>query len=195
MMQPEIGRWLERAVADARFAWFARGLDLTIAVEVDGSRHGIRLSAAAPPRRARDLASPEIAISMTEAAWDAIAQRAPAPGYQSFGAWLRHDVGITVKGDLMHQAQALAALERLVELARPAEDPTEILSDEAAETVLGRRRRLTAEGSHATIHWLEAGDGPPVVFLHTAGADARQYRHQPILLGRPPSSKRSAAAR
>lgn len=180
MTRLDVRAWLKKAVADARFVWLVRGLDFTIAVEFEGAHHGIRLSADAPPRLVDDPVAPEIVISMSDAVWRAVARKDPAPGYHSFGAWLRHDVGITIKADPLCQAQALAALERLVELARPSEaGDTEGSSGELAdEALIGCRGRLTTDDGDAMIHWLEAGEGPPIVFLHTAGADARQYRHQ-----------------
>ena len=104
----------------------------------------------------------------------------PRPGYQSFGAWLRHDLPVTVTGDAIVQAQALGGLERLVELARPetANDPVSDVARDPDRIVRNSRHLHLVDGRQCAIHWTEAGTGVPVVFLHTAGADCRQYAHQ-----------------
>ena len=45
------------------------------------------------------------------------------------------------------------------------------------EPVIGRYLNLELEGSSYRIFFEEAGEGIPLVCLHTAGADSRQYRH------------------
>lgn len=45
------------------------------------------------------------------------------------------------------------------------------------EPIVGRYLRLTLEGKPHRVYVEEAGAGQPLVCLHTAGADSRQYRH------------------
>ena len=45
------------------------------------------------------------------------------------------------------------------------------------EPIVGRYIRLTLGGRPYRIYFEEAGKGIPLVCLHTAGADTRQYRH------------------
>ena len=45
------------------------------------------------------------------------------------------------------------------------------------EPIVGRYVRLDIEGRAHRIYFEEAGQGIPLVCLHTAGADGRQYRH------------------
>lgn len=176
----DIGAWLDRAAADGEFAWFCRGLSVRLVVGLGPRREGVLL--APEPRRlgSGECVQPDIAIAGSDIFFDQIFRSAPAPGYQSFGAWLRHDVGVHVEAEPLLQAQCLAALERLVELARPAS--AEIGNDRIARDpgeIVGRRRLLeTPDGRSCLIYWLEAGRGPPLLFLHTAGADSRQYLHQ-----------------
>ncbi len=47
----------------------------------------------------------------------------------------------------------------------------------AFEPITGRYLTVTVEGTAHRIHVETAGDGPPVLCLHTAGADTRQWRH------------------
>ena len=45
------------------------------------------------------------------------------------------------------------------------------------EPIVGRYFTIYVEGQPCRIYVEEAGDGIPLVCLHTAGSDARQYRH------------------
>lgn len=44
------------------------------------------------------------------------------------------------------------------------------------ETVVGRYGAFTIEGVKHRLYWEEAGTGIPLICLHTAGSDGRQYR-------------------
>jgi len=46
----------------------------------------------------------------------------------------------------------------------------------AIEPIVGRYLHLDYAGRHYRIYFEEAGEGIPLVCLHTAGADGRQYR-------------------
>ena len=45
------------------------------------------------------------------------------------------------------------------------------------EPIVGRYLTMETGGESVRIYVEEAGDGVPLVCLHTAGADSRQYRH------------------
>jgi len=47
----------------------------------------------------------------------------------------------------------------------------------ALEPVVGRYLRLDVDGVACRIYFEEAGHGVPLVCLHTAGSDGRQWRH------------------
>ncbi len=47
----------------------------------------------------------------------------------------------------------------------------------AIEPIIGRYLNLTIAGRRQRLYFEEAGDGIPLVCLHTAGADGRQWRH------------------
>nr|WP_218133442.1 alpha/beta hydrolase [Albimonas donghaensis] len=44
------------------------------------------------------------------------------------------------------------------------------------EPIIGRYGHMEIEGRTHRVYWEEAGEGVPLVCLHTAGADGRQYR-------------------
>lgn len=179
-MALDLSDWIGRATADRVFAWHCRGLSLRLVLRSTQGTCGLLLSDAPRPLEAEDLERPDILIEAPQEAFDRVGQADPPPGCHSFGALLRHDTGLAISADPLPQAQALAALERLIELARPEAPYFEghgFAHD--ATSVVGRRRMLRrAGGQEALVHWIESGEGPPVVFLHTAGADSRQYLHQ-----------------
>jgi len=45
------------------------------------------------------------------------------------------------------------------------------------EPIVGRYLAVDIEGAQHRVHVEEAGRGVPLLCLHTAGADSRQYRH------------------
>src|SRR5436305_15337033 len=45
------------------------------------------------------------------------------------------------------------------------------------EPIVGRYLAVEIEGAAYRVHVEEAGQGMPLLCLHTAGADSRQYRH------------------
>ena len=45
------------------------------------------------------------------------------------------------------------------------------------EPIIGRYLSVEADGATYRVHVEEAGAGVPLLCLHTAGADSRQYRH------------------
>ena len=45
------------------------------------------------------------------------------------------------------------------------------------EPIVGRYLAVDIEGIPYRVHVEEAGKGVPLLCLHTAGADSRQYRH------------------
>jgi pimeloyl-ACP methyl ester carboxylesterase len=51
------------------------------------------------------------------------------------------------------------------------------MNAKAMEPILGRYIRVSVMGEDCRIYFEEAGQGIPLVCLHTAGADSRQFRH------------------
>ena len=45
------------------------------------------------------------------------------------------------------------------------------------EAITGRYVNLDIDGLSYRIYFEEAGEGPPLICMHTAGADGRQWRH------------------
>jgi len=115
------------------------------------------------------IASPET--------WAEFAKPVPPVGYQSIVGMLRLGT-LRVEGDMLAFGRNLLFLEQLFAALRP-EAPAEASPSIGApiiEPVVGRYLRLDFNGRPHRIYFEEAGQGIPLICLHTAGADGRQYR-------------------
>jgi pimeloyl-ACP methyl ester carboxylesterase len=113
--------------------------------------------------------------------WDRFLAATPLPPYQSwFGMLMRVD-GTAVSGSKLAFAQHAHVVRRVLELARetasgatPYERASQDVSTDARQ---GSYLSLTVASHRASVYVEQTGSGYPIVLLHTAGADSRQYRH------------------
>ena len=115
------------------------------------------------------IASPET--------WAAYAKPVPPVGYQSIVGMVRMGT-LRVEGDMLAFGRNLLFLEQLFAALRPEApvEPSPAVGAPVIEPVVGRYLRLDLNGRPHRIYFEEAGQGIPLVCLHTAGADGRQYR-------------------
>lgn len=124
-------------------------------------------------------AAPDAAFSLatTEANWAEFAKPVPAVGFQSLVGMQRMG-HLKVGGDMVAYGRNLIFLEQLFAALRPealAETVVPV-GEPMIEPAIGRYLRLDLNGLPHRIYFEEAGEGIPLVCLHTAGADGRQYR-------------------
>jgi pimeloyl-ACP methyl ester carboxylesterase len=115
-------------------------------------------------------------IASTET-WEEFAKTVPPVGYQSLVGMVRMG-HLRIEGDVLAFGQHLLFLEQLFAGVRPdtpAEKPAPVGAP-TIEPAVGRYLRLDFKGKPHRIYFEEAGQGVPLVCLHTAGADGRQYR-------------------
>ncbi len=118
-----------------------------------------------------------ITLIATPETWAAYAAAVPPVGFQSIVGMVRMGT-LQVEGDMLAFGRNLLFLEQLFAALRP-EAPAEVRPAGGApviEPVVGRYLRLDLGGRPHRIYFEEAGQGIPLVCLHTAGADGRQYR-------------------
>lgn len=109
--------------------------------------------------------------------WQEFAKAVPPVGYQSLVGMVRMG-HLRIEGDILAFGQQLLFLEQLFAGVRPdapVEKPVPV-GTPTIEPVVGRYLRLDFKGKPHRIYFEEAGQGVPLVCLHTAGADGRQYR-------------------
>jgi pimeloyl-ACP methyl ester carboxylesterase len=115
------------------------------------------------------IASPET--------WAHFAKPVPPVGYQSLVAMMRMGY-LRVEGDMLAFGRNLLFLEQVFAALRPPAlaEALPPVGAPVIEPVVGRYLRLDFNGRPHRIYFEEAGQGIPLVCLHTAGADGRQYR-------------------
>jgi pimeloyl-ACP methyl ester carboxylesterase len=116
-------------------------------------------------------------LTASSASWTEFARPAPAVGFQSLVAMQR--VGhLRVEGDILAWGRHLLFLEQVFAALRPdAPSPVPAaIGQSVIEPIVGRYLRLDFNGRPHRIYFEEAGQGIPLLCLHTAGADGRQYR-------------------
>lgn len=109
----------------------------------------------------------------------------PPRGYESVSAAQFHGVAIT--GDLATaQAPYMGAVSRIYDLLRQAggaqvqlDLPAQPPLFEDTDTAVGRYVYISVDDVRYRVFYEESGSGTEILLLqHTAGADARQWRHQ-----------------
>ena len=149
---------------------------LLLTVLSDGEATTVKIGARVSVGRG---AAPGAAFSLatTEANWAEFAKPVPAVGFQSLVGMQRMG-HLKVAGDMVAYGRNLIFLEQLFAALRPAAPAEHVASvgEPVIEPVIGRYLRLDFNGKPHRIYFEEAGQGIPLVCLHTAGADGRQYR-------------------
>ena len=145
-----------------------RRVGLSFAVQSGAER--VPVTVGAPADAAFTLiASPET--------WASFAERVPPVGYQSIVGMVRMG-HLRVDGDMLVFGQNLLFLEQIFAALRPATPvaPPPAVGTPTIEPAIGRYLRLDLDGKPHRLYFEEAGQGIPLVCLHTAGADGRQFR-------------------
>ena len=116
-------------------------------------------------------------LTASPATWAEFAKPVPAVGFQSLVGMQR--VGhLEVEGDVLAWGRHMLFLEQVFAALRsplPIPHPPAVGAP-MIEPVVGRYLRLDFNGRPHRIYFEEAGQGIPLLCLHTAGADGRQYR-------------------
>ncbi|MFN3671841.1 MAG: alpha/beta fold hydrolase [Bosea sp. (in: a-proteobacteria)] len=164
------------ACSDGELRRLGAGLQAVLAIRGAGDEILLRLDDGALRFEAGVAA--DITIQASPEDWGRVLQTPPPPRFQAFTALAIANPGFTLTGDALKIAQARAVLERLFEqiVASPAAGADAVARDMAQ--IEGRYRRLDLPEGPCDVHVETAGQGRPLLFLHTAGADARQFHGQ-----------------
>jgi pimeloyl-ACP methyl ester carboxylesterase len=112
--------------------------------------------------------------------WETFWQPVPPPGAHDLMALIKSK-GLTLEGDQYPFFSNLRYFKDLLALPRPQAAGTSDAKASVAvvanfEPAVGRYLRLDIAGKPHRLYVEQAGEGIPLVCLHTAGADGRQYR-------------------
>lgn len=132
---------------------------------------GVRLTEKAPPEGV------DFTLAAPAANWAELRKGEPRPGFQTLSA-MRRTQNLTVTGNVKAFFQHLMLLELLFAgLSGDSLSMSDVPDEPSVEPVVGRYLRLSLEGRAHRLYFEEAGGGIPLICLHTAGSDGRQFRH------------------
>lgn len=115
-------------------------------------------------------------MRIPEDVWSMFVQTPPPPGFTTFQAMLNRVPGVTLSGNSIKWVQAAASVERVLTLARERTRPSDGANGRwSLEAVTGRYLEIKTSTGSQPVYYEESGRGSPILFLHTAGADLRQY--------------------
>ena len=181
----EADRELRAIAAETQVAFLLASESRAVLLDVRGSH----VTACVDPDLNRSW---DFSVRAPVAVWERLLSSHPRPPAQHvLGLWAR-EPELHVDGSRLALMQHLRVVQRLLELARevtagpmPQDAPVEPGS--GVEPITGRYVWVTFEGRRYRIYFEQAGAGPPLLLLHTAGADSRQYAgllNAPELLAR-----------
>ncbi|NEW94571.1 alpha/beta hydrolase [Rhodopseudomonas sp. BR0M22] len=163
---------LAQAVAAPESRSLARGLDVAVTFAIGHEAVTIVCSADGPMIAAAPGLA-DITLSASEGAWREALAPCPRPTYHSFSSIQLRNPNFVVSGDALVIAQARAFLEVVfahLTTAEPAHGEPDLTR------LSGSYHRIrSAGGAICNIYAESAGQGAPVLCLHTAGADTRQF--------------------
>ena len=153
--------------------------EVAIRLEVAGTRFivawnetGISVNASVSPSDHWDFG-----FTVPEPAWKEFAKTDPAPLNNTAQAMQSQFGDIIISGDTVKWAQYAPLLERILLGLKP-------VRDRGVAPRLPRKSAITATyvtidyaGREYRIFYEESGQGIPMVCLHTAGSDSRQYKY------------------
>lgn len=151
--------------------------DVCITLEIgDGREHVTLKDGAVLFSEGSAPYTPDLTLSASVAAWEEYLSPAPERGFQTL-AGMNETGHLEISGDYLKYYQHLMLMETLFGALRQQETAqVGLVGTPRFEPVTGRYLHLDIEDRAHRIYVEEAGEGIPLLCLHTAGADGRQYR-------------------
>jgi pimeloyl-ACP methyl ester carboxylesterase len=121
----------------------------------------------------------DFTIVIPENAWKLFISPTPPAFHNTLQAMIANVPGVGIEGNRLIWAQSIRIVERILYLARQQELSKPQLSEDefSPETINGHYLNLNVNGERFVTYYEEAGHGHPIIFLHTAGSDSRQYKY------------------
>lgn len=162
---------------DAEYLRLGPGLSFNLALQVDDA--DVRLVFENGRFSFVDqIGHAQIDVKAAAEAWDKVLQVPPPPTFHSFTALDLVNPEFSIEAEPLLLAQARPVLERFVELLVDAQPATGASPRRSLSQIEGRWHEVMIRGVAHEVYAETAGEGPPILFLHTAGADSRQFLAQ-----------------
>ncbi len=164
--------------ANQNLAWQSQFGDLAIVVEVTGAAlWTIALSSGAITVTRGATGAETFRLKATQESWDKFFAPVPPVGFQTvYGMFITYQLDIS--GDALSFYRHIRSIEAIFAAGRlvAASEKPAPLNVVSIDPIVGRYLRLDIEGRPHRVYFEEAGEGIPLLCLHTAGSDGRQYR-------------------
>lgn len=175
-------QWVERVRNDERLSYLAREAKVAITWRYGDQSLWMRFRDGRLEKWANEThfsQTNDIVMAAPADVWDRLWQQIPPPHYQGIFALMMRCPEFQLGGSHLVFAQNAHVVRRLVELAREPAAPTEApaLNNDGLSAIVGRYLRIDLPDGPHRIYVEEAGVGQPLVMLHTAGSDSRQFQH------------------
>lgn len=191
-VQPDsewIGRACQALNGDDQFDRLSEDTEMVVLFEFDDSQYTISIDngtaevASETPR----YATWDFAMRASAETWEKLlAETPPALHHDILAAWLEAET-LTIEGDVVLAVRSIPVLKRVVDVFRQVEHGVELDGEEQIdegwddgehESATGRYVWLDVHGESYRTYYEVAGTGDtPMVCLHTANGDTRQWRH------------------
>ncbi|MEH2512876.1 pimeloyl-ACP methyl ester carboxylesterase [Nitrobacteraceae bacterium AZCC 1564] len=117
----------------------------------------------------------QISVRAAAEGWKKVLQSPPPPIFHSFTALDLANPDFSIEAEPLLLAQARPVLERLVERLVAVQPAVSASPPRRLSQIEGRWHEVTIRGVAHEVYAETAGEGTPILFLHTAGADSRQF--------------------
>ncbi len=162
---------LASVLDDAEYLRLGPSLSFNLALQVDDA--GIRLVFENGRFSFVDqIGHAQINVKAAAGAWDKVLQTPPPPTFHSFTALDLVNPEFSIEAESLLLAQARPVLERLVERLVAVQPAASAAPRRSLSQIEGRWHEVTIRGVAHEIYAETAGEGTPILFLHTAGADS-----------------------
>jgi pimeloyl-ACP methyl ester carboxylesterase len=124
--------------------------------------------------------TPSFILQAPSGVWDKFFSNPPPAPYHGIYAMKMRVPEFKVEGDELALAQHMPLVRRVLELGRGILNPSAVQPEEkrtinSKEPIRGGYVWIEFEGRPSRIYYEEAGAGPDLLCLHTAGSDSRQF--------------------
>lgn len=124
-------------------------------------------------------------LTLSAEEWERYCSEPRPRGYTTAQAVVATNGGRAVSGSRAAWARLAVVVDRVLDELRrldvpqtqPARSSDPLPGRIGVEDVVGRYLNVEINGARQRLYFESAGTGPPLVCLHTAGADSRQYRY------------------
>ena len=178
-------RGAEKLNSDSNLVWRGRQLTADYLIQIGDVPFLLRMERGRLLECRRDLpllCSWTFAIRGSARAWSALWQDPPPPGRHDIFALTKRGE-MSLEGNLQPLMANLQFIKDVLNLPRERKGNPGVSAGDARksasaiEPIVGRYINIPVSGNDCRIYFEEAGSGIPLVCLHTAGADSRQFRH------------------